>query len=341
MAGKLAKKSEVPKLLEKVGTHLRHLHSGKVRESFRLRQKNGRKLRLVIVTDRRSIFDFKLGFEVEKVGMILNATNIYYRSQLDEAGIKHDLVASGTAIDSYLPEELRGDPELWKRAVVVYELDMLPVEIVVRNYLTGTGHGQYKAEDGVVCGQQLPPGLRDGSKLPGLLYTPTTKALVGHDKPLSVDEVDVRYPYLRAKAFELFGLVRADVERLDRFIWVDGKAEGGIDPLTGEFVWGDEIGTPDACRIWRKAEYDKCWPQGKLPSPFDKELVRNWGRAYGIDKFIPENPEHQQYVRGLRPTRDELYRMMLRNFEFFDQTKFLTYEAFQHLRMGIPAKLCG
>ncbi len=335
--------TKVERLIRLVRRNLPHLHSGKVRESFQLPSVGNTRMRLVIVTDRRSIFDFKLGFVVPGVGMVLNATNIYYRSLLDNAGIKHDLIASGVAIDEHLKSspKLCGIPELWKRAIVVRELEMIPVECIARNYLTGSGWEQYEEHNGIVCGHQLPPGLLNGSKLPEFICTPSTKALVGHDMPIPIQDFRVDYPaYLEEKTLEVMGLVRDDVQHLGTFICADGKAEGGIDPESGEFRWGDEIGTPDACRVWNTAEYREAWP-AKLPSPYDKELIRNWGRELGVHKLDPKSPKDQRYVRALRPSEDQIYPMGLRYLNYFFRTKHMTLVEYQNERMGIPREMCG
>lgn len=324
---------DVNELIELVSTHLEPLHSGKVRDSFRVFGPNRELWRLIIVTDRRSIFDFKLGFTVPQIGEILNVTNIFFRNEMDIHGIEHDMVAYGCAMDRFLPSDLR-IPDVQKRGMLVRELDMIPVECVARNYLTGTGLTQYKNNKNFVCGQDLGSDLINGSPLQTITFTPTTKADKGHDLPMDVKEVFEAYPDLEGQTVQMFHLVDSVISQTKRFMWVDGKAEGGIDPVTGRFVWGDEIGTFDSSRIWVANEYNQKWPDS-IPTSYDKQLLREWGKTEGIDGLDPENELHAKLVLELIAPENIIYQSRVRALEYFRSLSHYSCRDFQQNVMGI------
>jgi phosphoribosylaminoimidazole-succinocarboxamide synthase len=321
---------ELTKLVSK---YLAPIHFGKVRDSFQV--PGDETLRLVITQDRRSIFDFKLGDVAPKIGEVLNATNIFFRLRMTEKGIPHDLVAFGSDIDKFLPNELRNIPDLHKRGLIVRELEMYPIECVQRKYLTGGGFDIYSnaANNRTLCGHILPEGLQNGSLLPSILFTPTTKAEMGHDLPMDFNVVRSDYPLLEEATRKLFHLVDSLVTKTNQFIWVDGKAEGGIDPLTGQFAWGDEVGTFDSSRIWRVCDYAK-WPE-EMPKAYDKEELRQWGRSIGIHARNPLLDSDIEYVRGLRIPDDVQYRTKMRAFEYFRSISGYSLSEFQKRIMRI------
>jgi phosphoribosylaminoimidazole-succinocarboxamide synthase len=326
----------VDTLVELVSKHLPLLHSGKVRDSFRVFGPNDGRWRLILVTDRRSIFDFKLGFVIPEIGEILNATNIFFRKKMTGAGIPHDMLACGAELDRYLPNALQNLPALQKRGMLVKELQMYPVECVARQYLTGSAWDMYSEEDSnqVLCGHILRRGLVNGSPLQSILFTPTTKAEKGHDIPLNVREVNREYPLLEDQALDLFSFVSDLIEKTNRFVWVDGKAEGGVDPDTGLFTWADEVGTFDSSRIWASNEYHKVWP-GKVPASYDKENLRTWGREVGINKLDPLSDGDKEHVLGLTAPEEIIATARTRAFDFFFDLTGYSCADFQTCEMGI------
>ena len=160
-------------------------HVGKVRHSYNL--PGHPKLMLVVATDRISIFDHVLNALIAGKGEILTALTVYWLTRI-LSGVPSHLMAHGSGIDQYLPESLRGNPELQSRALVVKRLKMLPIEFIVRGNLTGSGYKSYQ-KDGTVCGIQLRPGYVDGSFLDEPLLAPSTKAEEGHDVNISFDEM--------------------------------------------------------------------------------------------------------------------------------------------------------
>lgn len=286
-------------------------HEGKVRDSFRFGYE-GKRYRLVVASDRISIFDFILGFLVPWKGYVLTALTIFWRLYLRKKLGKDytdDLVAFGPAINQYLLPQLHSNPqlcrELWRRALVVEELDIIPIENVERAWLTGSGFRTYQktllasgGSHGLLCGHRLPPGLRDGEKLPQPIATPTTKAEQGHDMEVPIQRVRRQYP-----GFEQMGRLIASAIRelclIVGLLYVDGKREFGLRPGNPhQYVHADEDGTPDSSRFWDEDEYTACWPDS-LPSSPDKEPVRTEGRKLGIHLLNPENPEHRLQVKAM------------------------------------------
>lgn len=297
--------------------HLPHIHSGKVRESFSLGRVEGRKMRLIYVSDRISALDFVLGFPVPGKGIVLNTMNLRARSCLKDY-VEHDIVAFGRGIDEFLKDYpvLQGIPELWVRCVVVYELDMIPYEIVVRGALTGSGFTAYQ-ETGSVCGHELLPGARNGELLLTPLVTPTTKAADGgHDEPVNHQVVENLYPGLSALALLLY--------RRLHLLYIYRPAPGPFMADTKfefgrrfdgrglpHFVLADEAGTPDSSRFWDFVEYRTAWPI-RMPRSYDKDPIRKWLRFattqqdYNIGDLDPKNPLHQEKIKGLEPPPPEL-----------------------------------
>jgi phosphoribosylaminoimidazole-succinocarboxamide synthase len=313
-------------------TNPKRRHSGKSRDSFRFWERNYGYLRLVYTSDRRSIFDMRLGFPVDDIGVVLNAWNLFWRFEMDKAGFLHDLVAWGQDIDRFLPEELRGNPELWKRAIVVRELDISKFEHIVRFRLTGTGWETYKEFRGLVCGQQLPAGYYNGQLLPEPLYTPSTKAKVGHDELVDINRVRRLYRGAPAACIKLATFLKERLERTTYFRLVDWKGEGEIDG-TGNIIWGDAI-TPDEMRIWR--ESDIALLPGKLPPGFDKEPLRNWGRTLGIDKLQPEDEADQARAREFVAPEEVRYHLRMRYLQVFEAVAHRTVVDFGETKLGIP-----
>ncbi len=249
-------------------------HQGKVRDTWDL---PGHPDKLFIVaTKRLSISDFVLGRTVPLKGEILTAVSILGFTNI-LADIPNHLVAYGPDMDQYLPKALRGLPELQKCAIIVSKKDMLPRECIARAYLTGTGLTSYK-ETGMVCGHMLPEGLHDGSKLDPVLFTPTTKAKVGHDLHVTAQSVFEEYGEMPSK-------ITLDVfRRMSEFalargiIVADMKIELALDGTLA-----DEAPSPDSCRFWDLNDYKIAAAQGKSPSGYDKEPVRQAGKIAVID----------------------------------------------------------
>lgn len=281
------------------------LHRGKVCDSYAL--DNG--LLLPYRTNGLSIFDFVLNCLVPQKGMILTTMSHFCMTYLETFGVRTHLVAAGAAIDEYLPEHLRGDPELQSHAMVVRKLTMVPNrEFIGRIALTGNGFKEY-LKTGFVGGHQLPAGLQDGDLLPYILDTPTTKAEEGHDEPLLADQVRKEHPeatHLLLKSFQIM----SNYARRKGILIADVKEEMGFDEF-GNLTIGDEVVTPDCCRFWDLATWRKSREASvrKAPPPLDKERPRIFGIEHGINdpkKYDPKNPEDVARVHALEVPQDLL-----------------------------------
>jgi len=212
-----------------------------------------------------------------------------------------------------VPEGLRG------RALRVQRLDMLPVECVVRGYLSGSGWKDY-GQTGTVSGVSLPEGLQESDILPEPIYTPSTKAETGHDEAIdfetTVELIGDRAlaEKVRATSLAVYGAI-ADHARERGVILADTKFEFGLD-ANGGLVLGDEVCTPDSSRFWPADEYKPGRPQ---PS-FDKQYVRDWAAGTGWDKSppAPEIPgdvvaqTRDRYVRAYELLAGEPFEAWMR-----------------------------
>ena len=274
-----------------------HVYSGKVRDIYRNTQ--GRFL--IITSDRISAYDWILPTEIPDKGRILNGISQWWFSQLE--GLVHNHISS-----TKVPKSVQG------RAVVCEPLEMFPTECVVRGYLAGSGYSDYVRER-KICGQGLPPGLKDGALLPKPLFTPATKAAVGeHDINITYDELIVDLGQEEAQELKRLSLSIYEyaAEKVSRrgLILADTKFEFGIalgGKYKGQIVLGDEVLTPDSSRYWKA---DAWSPGGPQPS-FDKQFVRDWltSPASGWDKDSEEAPPElpQEVVEKTREKYVEAY----------------------------------
>jgi len=220
--------------------------------------------------------------------------------------IESHLVTYGMNIDAYLPTDLYGDLDLRSRALVVTKEDIRDIECVVRGYLTGSGWKAYQKDNGVVCGIQLPPGLHDGSKLPEPIFTPTTKAEDGNDKPLDEAEVIKEHgTWVKEVSLKIYTRAR-DFALAKGIIIADTKLELSSKRLC------DEVFTPDSSRFWLELDWMEASKVQKSPPGQDKQPVREWGKTIetpffdddgnkitGINNLDAENPDHIRFVHGL------------------------------------------
>ena len=252
-------------------TDYRHLASGKVRELYRIDDEH----LLFVASDRISAFDYVLDTQIPDKGRILTAMSAFFFDFLDTPN--H---LAGPPDDERIPAEVLG------RALVVRQLEMMPVECVARGYLTGSGIIDYRAT-GRVCGIPLPDGLTEASKFAEPLFTPASKAEMGeHDQNISFDAVvDLvgadRAAQLRDQTLRIYS--QAAEHALEQgIILADTKFEFGVDSH-GDLLLADEVLTPDSSRYWRADTYQ----EGVVQPSFDKQFVRNWltGLESGWDRY--------------------------------------------------------
>jgi phosphoribosylaminoimidazole-succinocarboxamide synthase len=251
-----------------------HVHSGKVRDLYRLDDAN----LLMVASDRISAYDFALEPGIPDKGAILTQMSLWWFERLADLVPNH-------VVSTDVPPGVAG------RAVVCEPLRMFPVECVARGYLTGSGLADYR-ETGSVCGVTLPPGLEDGSRLPEPIFTPATKAALGeHDENVSfgavVDTVGSAVAEtLRSLTLRVYG--RAEEIARDRgIILADTKLEFGARE-DGTVVLADEVLTPDSSRFWPA----DVWEPGHPQPSFDKQFVRDWltSPRSGWDRHSGEAP---------------------------------------------------
>jgi phosphoribosylaminoimidazole-succinocarboxamide synthase len=327
--------SSIHQILLRLG--FRRIHQGKVRDTYEVPdrfQKSGCRVRLVIATDRVSVFDFPLDAEIPDKGEILVAMNIFWRNAIE--GIPHDLVAYGVGIDEYLPIELRNNPVLQRRATIIRELLMLPIEGVVRGYLTGSALKAYnKTLPHVYCGHILPNGLSNWSKLETPLFTPTTKAEKGHDEPIDYREVRNRYGMEPERlSLELYGFGRIAAEK-QGIIVVDTKFEFG---MQGDLCFlADEVLTPDSSRYLERSDFEASSREGRQPKSYDKQFVRDFAASIGIngEKLDPTDDEDRAHVFAQRIPAEIVNATSATYHEIFGKITGQSLLEFQEGSMGI------
>jgi phosphoribosylaminoimidazole-succinocarboxamide synthase len=268
------------------------LRSGKVRDLYAL---DADRL-LLVASDRISAFDVVLPTPIPDKGRVLTGLSRYWFAETGRAGIvaNHLLGTDPALLGDALGEaaDLRGRMMICRRASV------LPVEVIVRGYVSGSGWKEYRSH-GTICGIRLPDGLRESDRLPEPIFTPSTKAEVGHDENIGFDEV------VTLIGADLAALVRDAALALYRFgaeraatagiILADTKFEFGVLP-DGTLILVDEVMTPDSSRFWDAATYE---PGHGQPS-FDKQFVRDWLEAQPWDKTYPGPELPDDVVAGTR-----------------------------------------
>jgi phosphoribosylaminoimidazole-succinocarboxamide synthase len=261
--------------------------------------------------------------------------------------VANHLISYGAGIDDFLPKALKNNPDLQSRMLVVQELEMVPVECIVRAYLTGSGWSAYE-KTGQICGITLPEGLHDGSKLPwGDIFTPTTKAEEGHDEHLGAADVLSQYgPGLQTLSFRAFSLGSRHAEERG-ILLADTKFEFGRN-TEGRFVLADEVMTPDSSRFWLNSDYEEVSAKKRSPSGFDKQLVREWGKTVltpftgtdgeqivGLQNLDPTLQEHREFVGGVEVPEDVVGETTRRYLDVFYKLTGYSLRDFQRLYMGI------
>ncbi len=252
---------------------MKKISSGKVREIYEVDED---KLMLV-VSDRISAFDVILPSMVTNKGKVLNKISAFWFDYIKDIIPNHVI---STDLKDF-PEEFR-TPEFEGRSMLVRKLKMLPIECIVRGYITGSGWSNYK-QTGTVCGIKLPDGLQESQKLPEPIFTPTTKAAEGHDENISFEKVcnligtDLANE-VKNKTIEIYKKC-AEYALSKGIIIADTKFEFGLDE-NNNLVIGDEVLTPDSSRFWPADEYEV----GKSQKSFDKQYLRDWLKANNWSK---------------------------------------------------------
>lgn len=274
------------------------ISSGKVREIYAV---DDDKL-MMVVSDRISAFDSILPCVIPNKGQVLNKISEFWFDYVKDI-IPNDIIA--TDLKDF-PEEFR-TPEFEGRSMLVKKLKIIPVECIVRGYITGSGWKSYQ-ENGEVCGIKLPAGLKESQKLPEPIFTPTTKAAEGHDENITFEEMcdligkDLA-DKVKSKTIEIYKKC-ADYALTKGIIIADTKFEFGLDE-NDRLVLGDEVLTPDSSRFWPADEYEI----GRSQKSFDKQYMRDWLKSNNWDAKNP-TPIPQDVVDTTRAKYIEAYEKL-------------------------------
>jgi phosphoribosylaminoimidazole-succinocarboxamide synthase len=268
---------------------------GKVRDIYEL----GDQL-LIVATDRLSAFDVVLPTPIPDKGRVLTELSLFWFEKL--ASLVPNHVISADNFDGALApyaDALQG------RAMLVRRTEPVPIECVVRGYLSGSGWKDYQ-KTGSVCGIALPAGLRESDRLPEPIFTPSTKATSGHDENISFDEAAARIGCPLAERLRDTSLAiyksAAEFASARGIIIADTKFEFGL--IGGELIWIDEALTPDSSRFWPGNQY---MPGTTQPS-FDKQYVRDYLERIGWNKQPPAPPLPADVVAATRDKYREAYQ---------------------------------
>jgi phosphoribosylaminoimidazole-succinocarboxamide synthase len=264
-----------------------HVGSGKVRELYALDDER----LLLVASDRISVFDVVLPTEIPDKGRVLTGLSAFWFARTREICPNHLL---GVRDDGRSSECRR--------------LEMLPIEVVVRGYITGSGWKDYQAT-GEVSGHRLPEGLRESERLPEPLFTPATKAQNGHDENITRDQAadlvgSERLAEVERVALELYGFA-SDHAAERGIIIADTKFEFGVDD-SGRLVLGDEAFTPDSSRFWPADEYEP----GRGQPSFDKQFARDYAESLDWDKTYPGPELPDDVVAGTRARYLEAFQRL-------------------------------
>jgi len=264
-----------------------HVASGKVREIYALDDET----LLLVASDRISTFDVILPTEIPDKGRVLTGLSGFWFTLLHSIVPNHMLA-------------IREDG----RSMECRRLEMLPVEVIVRGYITGSGWKDYQAT-GTISGHRLPEGLRESDKLPEPIFTPSTKAEEGHDENITRDRAaelvgEDRMREVERVAIELY-TTAAEYARGRGIIIADTKFEFGIGE-SGALVLGDEALTPDSSRFWPAATYEP----GRSQDSFDKQYVRDYCETTGWDKTNPGPELPEDVVTRTRSKYIEAFELL-------------------------------
>lgn len=279
-----------------------HQYSGKVRDLYSVDDRPDQVL--VVASDRVSAYDHVLASPIPGKGAVLTALSLWWFERLADLVDNHLISAQD------VPDQVRG------RAMLCRRLDMLPVECVARGYLAGSGWSDYRAT-GAVCGVPLEDGLEQGARLPEPIFTPATKAAIGHhDENIAFDDVarlvgQQRAEQLRATTLAVYRRAEG-IARERGVILADTKLEFGVVPgaSDGGLVLADEVLTPDSSRFWPA----ESWQPGQNQPSFDKQFVRDWLRSaqsgWDRDSDVPPPPLPPDVVERTQQRYLEAYRRL-------------------------------
>jgi phosphoribosylaminoimidazole-succinocarboxamide synthase len=269
---------------------LPYVHSGKVRDIYAV----GDDRLLMVTSDRMSAFDVVMAEPIPHKGRVLTAMSAYWFEVLGDVVGNHLVSMDPADLPAGASD---GADDLDGRIMLCHKAEMLPIECIVRGYITGSAWKEYQ-KAGTMHGQDLPAGLQESEQLPEPVFTPSTKADTGHDENISYEEaVALVGADVAAKArdvsLELYTR-GAELARERGIIIADTKFELGF--VDGELVVCDEVLTPDSSRFWPVDE----WKPGGTPPSFDKQPLRDYLETLDWDKSPPPPPLPDEVVAATR-----------------------------------------
>jgi phosphoribosylaminoimidazole-succinocarboxamide synthase len=276
---------------------IQFLNRGKVRDLYAV----GDRL-LIVATDRLSAFDVVLPTPIPDKGRVLTQLSLFWFDLLRDIIPNHVLSAS-----DFPPELDAYRAQIEGRSMLCRKTNPLPVECVVRGYLSGSGWKDYRAT-GKICGIPLPAGLQESDRLPSAIFTPSTKATAGHDENISFDEAASLIggelaERVRAVSLEIYRRAAAYAEPRG-IILADTKFEFGL--VGDQLIWIDEALTPDSSRFWPAEGYQP----GRAQPSFDKQYVRDYLERIGWNKQPPGPELPAEVVQATRAKYREAYRQL-------------------------------
>jgi phosphoribosylaminoimidazole-succinocarboxamide synthase len=294
----MQKKKTLPTVLTTAFTGINPIARGKVRDMYSA----GDNL-LIVTTDRISAYDVVMNEGIPGKGNVLTQISVFWFNRTDDI-IQNHLI--GTDVDE-LPETFHAHrDELEGRSMLVKKAQTIPIECVVRGYITGSGWKEYTAS-GKVCGIPLPSNLRESDQLPEPIFTPATKAVEGHDENISFDETvkiigGERAEKLRSLTIDIYKRAAEEAEKRGIII-ADTKMEFGM--YRDDLILIDELLTPDSSRFWPKDEYEP----GKSQKSFDKQFLRDYLESLNWNKKPPPPPLPDEIIQRTAEKYQEALRL--------------------------------
>jgi phosphoribosylaminoimidazole-succinocarboxamide synthase len=294
-----------PELLDSVITHtefpeLELFASGKVRDIYLLDKDH----LLFVATDRISAFDYVLATGIPNKGNVLNQLSLFWFDFLKDTVANHLVTAD---VGRYPGAAQKYSAQLRGRSMMVRRAEMFPVECVVRGYISGSAWKEYKAA-GTVCGIQLPGGLKESDQLPEPIFTPSTKAVSGHDENISLEEAAKIIGQDNAEQLRDLSIAvykkAADYARGKGIIIADTKFEFGR--TDAGIILADEVLTPDSSRFWPANKYRP----GQSQESFDKQYVRDYLEEIRWNKQPPAPALPTEVARKTSEKYVEAYRQL-------------------------------
>jgi phosphoribosylaminoimidazole-succinocarboxamide synthase len=277
---------------------------GKVRDTYNL---DG--MLLIISTDRLSAFDVVLPDPIPDKGRVLNQLSCFWFEKTSKVMPNHLVAAvdNTDTLKSYFPENTKPPEYLTGRSMITVKADRVPVECVVRGYISGSAWSEYK-KSGTISGVAAPKGLQESQELPKPIFTPTTKAEAGHDEPLSKKELENLVGKSTATKLEESSLAvytyARDYARGHGVIIADTKFEFGF--ANGKLILIDELLTPDSSRFWDASRYST----GSSQPSLDKQPVRDWLVASGWNKEPPAPKLPSEVIEATTKRYREAYQRL-------------------------------